>query len=500
MDIIIYKEPQKYMRHMFEKEIVAPVVARVKLEEPKPTAQEIADAKSRPVAKMKLIGNTFVKKPEDVCSFFITAPFFNMYQNQLSVDWSAKTIGDRALPIRDADYAMKELAKRIPYVGISPDRNCVQKFIDLMTQAIKEMNSAFMSGDDNPKATYNCYETTEIQSEPVEDGLLKQTKDIYVLMHTVDADNNVNLCIAYAIELTYYVIRAEKAWAPLHIVPEVGIVAEAGGETRVGSKQEAGIETGVGSKQEAGSTPAQKASTDWLPIVDRLAHFQTMTSDRSEEEKLGEQLLSGGNAALEAMKAYLVSCARGIQSAYWWNDADYLVKLIAKFPGADYETIYKQLMEQQTNIWEYHTKVIDVAQQELLKLKKNSPEYDGSVITEEDAQAELKGLYNAGCSEDERIKRALKMKSSSENWSDDNKAFYYYIIGDALRVRDGSDARQYPFFAAQIFYQPNNTSLGWHELKKLDAYKEIEPSPENAKLLHEQLPLPQDWEDLTVKN
>lgn len=253
--------------------------------------------------------------------------------------------------------------------------------------------------------------------------------------------------------------------------------------------------TAANSTETADVGKIRKSAADWMPLVDRLARFQTFSFDRSEESAMGEELLSGGNAALQAIVAYLSSCACGRQSSYWWSNAAYLVKLIAKFPGADHESLYKKLMAPETNIWEYHMQIKDVAEQELLNLKKSSPEYDGTVISEEDARAELKAL-NASGSAEERIRRAIDMRPSVENWSDENKAFYYFIIGDALRMRDRADKRRYPFYAAQVFYQAAKTSLGWHELLNSGDFEGLKPSPENAKRLHEQFPLPESWEDL----
>ena len=66
---------------------------------------------------------------------------------------------------------------------------------------------------------------------------------------------------------------------------------------------------------------------------------------------------------------YLILCASGRQSNYWWSNASYLVKMIKEFPDADLEQIYNTLINQGTNIWEYHTQIKDVAEQELLNLK-----------------------------------------------------------------------------------------------------------------------------------
>lgn len=245
------------------------------------------------------------------------------------------------------------------------------------------------------------------------------------------------------------------------------------------------------------AAPSSSASTAEIrALVDKLAHYSSLTLERTEEEEMGKKLLGYGTPAVRVIDDYLVSCGRGQVSSGWWYNAKYLVQLLPQFPDADCEIIFKRLMNVQTNIWEYHTQVKDVAEQELLKLKKAKPDYDGSVISPEDAQAELKLLYNSGKTTEERIKRAIEMQPSVESWSDKDKAFYYYVIADALKRRNADDKRRFAFYAAQIFYQPVNTSLGWDELKKGMPDREIHPSPEAAKQLHEEFSLPEKLDDL----
>lgn len=110
-------------------------------------------------------------------------------------------------------------------------------------------------------------------------------------------------------------------------------------------------------------------------------------------------------------------------------------------------------------------------------------------------QAELKRIENPYPLE-ARLGAAIAIKDSVENWPDDRKAFYCYIIGDALRQLNSMDKWQYAFYAAQVFYAPAGISMGGYELQKLEEYKELMPTPENAKMLHEKYPLPASFDEL----
>ena len=59
-----------------------------------------------------------------------------------------------------------------------------------------------------------------------------------------------------------------------------------------------------------------------------------------------------------------------------------------------------------------------------------------------------------------RIKIAIDMKKSIEAWPNDMKAFYYYLIAEAIKYKSKYDERQYAFYAAQLYYNPANTSMG----------------------------------------
>lgn len=375
MNITYYETPPKHMPHMFNKGIMAPVVAAVSFTEAMPEQTETITALRCKPVKPKLFGGGFAKKAEDVFSLFINEPFFNMYQNQAAFDPTGNTVGAIDLPVRSADYALKHLSKRIPY------------------------------------------------SE-----------------HTSDAAPT-----------------AQSAAAPI-------------------SKQ--------------------TNQADLRQFVDALAHYQSFSMDRTEETKMADELVAGGLESRDAIINYLLSCARGSQKEGWWNNAAQLVRLLGRLPTVDHADDYKMLMRCQSNIWEFQTQVKDVAEQELLKLKKADPAYrNNGNISAEDAQAELKQLDNIYAAE-ARLKAAIAMKDSVEGWPNDMKAFYYYIIGNALRQQNPKDERQYAFYAAQLFYNPASTSIGWIELRKLDEFKELTPTPENAGMLHEKFPLPTSLDDL----
>ncbi len=232
-------------------------------------------------------------------------------------------------------------------------------------------------------------------------------------------------------------------------------------------------------------------------LVDTFAHYQSFSMDRTEETKIADELVAGGLESSNAIINYLLSCAQGGQKEGWWRNAAQLVRLLGRLPTVSHADDYRMLMRCQSTIWEFQTQVKDVAEQELLKLKKASPGYqDSGIVSAEDAHAELMRLDNIPVSNDARIKGAIAMKNSVESWSDDTKAFYYYIIGETLRQQNPKDERQYAFYAAQLFYNPASTSIGWIEFWKLEEFKELKPTPENAKMLHEKFPLLTSFDEL----
>lgn len=211
---------------------------------------------------------------------------------------------------------------------------------------------------------------------------------------------------------------------------------------------------------------------------------------------MADELVAGGLDAHSAIVNYLLSCARGGEKEGWWYNAAALVRLMGRLPTVSHADDYRMLMACRSNIWEFQTQVKDVAEQELLKLKKSAPAYGNSgTISAEDAQAELKQIDKMGSIE-ARLKAAIAIKDSVEGWADDMRSFFYYIIGDAFRQQNPEDERQYAFYAAQVFYNPDSTSVGWFELMKLDEFKELTPTVENARLLHEKFPLPASFDGL----
>lgn len=213
MNIVYYKDPPETMPHIWDK-VPVPVVAQVLLCEPEPTAEEIAAARARTPAKMKLFGNSFVKKPEEVPFYFFNSFFKDTYH--------AISSFSRELPVQYADSVIRQIEKRIPYENASVDRYEVQAFLDLLKKAIKMINAEQLNGTELPEAMYTCYQTTDIKSEPygAADDLLRQTKCQYVFMQTdIGQKKQENFYLCYRFDFTFYVIRAGKAWTLLRTVP-----------------------------------------------------------------------------------------------------------------------------------------------------------------------------------------------------------------------------------------------------------------------------------------
>lgn len=172
MNITYYETPPKHMPHMFDKGIMAPVVAAVSFTEAMPEQTETITALRCKPVKPKLFGGGFARKAEDVFSLFINEPFFNMYQNQVAFDPTGNTVGAIDLPVRSADYALKHLSKRIPYSDCSINIGTAGQFAALMTDTIKAINLKVI-GQEQPKATYNCFTTTACETVPLGNGIYR---------------------------------------------------------------------------------------------------------------------------------------------------------------------------------------------------------------------------------------------------------------------------------------------------------------------------------------
>lgn len=258
-------------------------------------------------------------------------------------------------------------------------------------------------------------------------------------------------------------------------------------------------------KNSRGSTPSGPDSVSaplprelYLQLADEYAHYCSLSIQDGPEQKEREQmLLAGGKNAQSAITEFLICCGRGQAKYGWWGRAADLTRLLRRIGSDDAEKYLYELKNIRTSIWEYHTQVLEVADQELLEMKKAVLTEEQDIIPREDAAAELRLLYNSGKTTAERIHRAIEMLPSVEYWSDSDKGFYYYIIGDALKRRDEDDERRIPFYAAQVYYQPEAASLGWTELKKsIPQLKEMPVGSETAGKLVRVYPLPETLEEL----
>ena len=226
-------------------------------------------------------------------------------------------------------------------------------------------------------------------------------------------------------------------------------------------------------------------------LVDELAHFHTMTLDESEAIAMENELLKRGSEILPILVDYLLFCSTGRQSEGWWYNAKRLVKLIHRFPNVNHKMQLSRLINQQSNIWEYQTEVKDIAETELKLIEKPElADKTPNIICAKDARFVLKQTENFGMPL-QRLEALFKLRDSSHNWSDEDKAYYYFIHAGAARVLYPNNNAHLAFYAAQIFYNPDNTCFGW-------TFFQVPPSPESAKKLHEQYPLPANMDE--VKN
>lgn len=246
-------------------------------------------------------------------------------------------------------------------------------------------------------------------------------------------------------------------------------------------------------------TPMKK-KINFRELIDEYAHYANYTTvETGEDEAMKKDLLTGGPEVVDMIVDYLIQCGLGNPAieSYWWNNAASLVRIIKEFPNIDYESKYQRLISLNTNIWEYHTQIKNVASEELhLLKKKNSPKT--RIISAADAGMELQ-LLERRYRGKECIEKAKEMESSVDNWSDEAKAFYYYIIAHCLKFDlKMEDETPYAYYAAQVYYNPIHTSLGWLEIRRLEEFNDLKPSPENAKIVHERFPLPKSLDELNI--
>ena len=249
------------------------------------------------------------------------------------------------------------------------------------------------------------------------------------------------------------------------------------------------------------SVPAQNAQQNevddvsrYMKLADKYAHIESLFAENAEKAEIEAQLLAGGRNAQTAISLYLQYCALG-QAAYgWWNGAAALTCMLRKIDRDNAKDILLTLKNKKTNIWEYHTQVIDTAEKELLALAKESGGYaaDGHIPAEY-AHAELLRLQNVYPPE-KRLEECFAMQPSVEAWSNADKAFYYFIAGGAARVLYPTNKSNLAFYAAQVVSDPNPNSLGWQHLRQTEGAS-LPATMESASRMQEKYPLPKTIEE-----
>lgn len=232
---------------------------------------------------------------------------------------------------------------------------------------------------------------------------------------------------------------------------------------------------------------------EYMQLADKYAHIESLFSENSEKKEIEEQFLAGGTNAQEGIARFLTVCASGRMTQGWWNGAASLVKMIRKIDKGSAEIILLRLKNLKTNIWEYHTQVIDTAEKELLELKKENGGYPDGRIPAEFAHAELLNLQNLNPPE-KRLEAFFAMQDSVSSWSNADKAFYYFIAGGAARVLYPVNKSNLAFYAAQVSCDPNPNSLGWQHLRETEGTS-LPATIESAKRLCNKYPLPKNMDE-----
>lgn len=255
-------------------------------------------------------------------------------------------------------------------------------------------------------------------------------------------------------------------------------------------------------KQVVDAKPSQQKATEnkiydvqhYMQLADQYAHLEAFFCENPEQKTLEAQLLDGGSHAQAAIVKYLTLCGSERTAYGWWNGAADLTRMLRKIGGKSAEEDLQKLKSVSTNIWEYHTQVIETAEKELLALKKETTGYGSdNRIPPEDARAELLGLENVHPPE-KRLEQFFAMQNSVDSWSNANKAFYYFIAGGAARVLYPENKSNLAFYAAQVFCKSDPTSAGWQYLRQAESTP-LAATEENAKRMHEKYPLPKNMEE-----
>ena len=231
----------------------------------------------------------------------------------------------------------------------------------------------------------------------------------------------------------------------------------------------------------------------YTQLADKYAHKESLLVVEGEEDKDEEELIAGGKAAQQAITDYLLTCASGFATYGWWYHAAGLTRMLRKISGAGAEEDLRKLRDRQSNIWEYHTQVIDVADKELLEIAKETGAFDENNISAKYAHSVLLDLQSE-CPPEKRLEHLFAMKNSVDNWPDPDKAFYYFIGGGTAAALYPANKSNLAFYAAQVYQDPDPNSMGWQHLREENG-SDLKATPENAKLMHEKYPLPESVEE-----
>jgi len=93
----------------------------------------------------------------------------------------------------------------------------------------------------------------------------------------------------------------------------------------------------------------------------------SLEQDKTLDEMENKLLAAGENIEVVIFE-FLARCGMGLETTnFWWNNADRLVKLISRINSSKTKFHLEELVKVKhiTNIWEYHTKVVAVAEEEL---------------------------------------------------------------------------------------------------------------------------------------
>ena len=240
-----------------------------------------------------------------------------------------------------------------------------------------------------------------------------------------------------------------------------------------------------------------EASISLLPLknlVDKLAHFHTMTLDESEAEVMENELLKRGREILPVIVDYLLFSSTGRQSEGWWFNAKRLVKLISRLPNVDHTMYLNRLINQQSNIREYQTQVKNIAETELKITKRPLPKHDNSSTPAPISLFRKIENVTPGLHE-ENLKSLLKYIDKFDSWSESDKGYFFWLLAINSKLL-GYKAASCAFYAADAVNRPKTAAAAW-DMLKTEGFVTTTCSLEVALDIHKTLPIPKTFEEIT---